>query len=166
MTGIVACLAAAGPNAIYGTGWYNQGTSAVDTSPIEEVLQAGFGDLIGSYTWIGYLRVPTTGFYTMGISTTRFEQNTFGSSSTGQFWIGNNAIAPTGTANIITNNSSGTYAVSLTQGLYYPCRFRWNFALDYSFFFGTGAFGLAEFSVNFDTNVSGLIFYNTLTNGF
>lgn len=166
MTGIMAAVAGSSKRLNLGTGWYNQGTSAVDTSPIQESLTSSFSDLSGTYTWVGYLRVATSGSYTMGIQTTKTENGTTGSSSIGQFWIGDNAIAPTGTANIITNNSSGTYAISLTQGLYYPCRFQWDFYLAYNFFFGTGASGLGLFRVNGSTNVSGLIFYNQATNGF
>jgi hypothetical protein len=166
MTGIMTAVAGSAKRINTGTGWYNQGTGAVDTSPIQENLTASFTDLVGTYTWVGYLRVATSGNYTMGIQTTVTENQTSGSTSTGQFWIGNNAITPTGTANIITNNSSGTYVISLTQGILYPCRFNWNFSLGYNFFFGSGASGLGLFRVNGSTNVTGLIFYNQATNGF
>ena len=166
MTGIMTAVAGSAKRINTGTGWYNQGTGAVDVSPIQENLTATFEQESGTYTWVGYLRVATSGSYTMGIQTTKTENNTSGSTSTGQFWIGNNAITPTGTANIITNNSSGTYVISLTQGLFYPCRFVWNFSLQYNFFFGTGAQGLGLFRVNGSTDVAGLIFYNQATNGF
>lgn len=166
MTGIMTAVAGSAKRLNLGTGWYNQGTDSVDVSPISEIIQPSFTDLSGTYTWIGYLRVATTGSYTMGIQTTKTESSTSGSVSSGQFWIGNNAIAPTGGANIVTNNSSGTYVISLTQGLYYPCRFQWDFYLYYNFFFGTGATGFAQFRVNSSTNVAGLIFYNASTNGF
>lgn len=166
MTGIMAAVAGSSKTILYGTGWYNQGTNAVDVSPIADTLTADFSFGSGTYTWIGYLRVPSSSTYTLSIQTTKLENFTSGSTSTGQFWIGNNAVGPTGGANITSNNSTGSAAIALTQGIYYPCRFVWNFNLQYSFFAGTGASGTAVFRVNGSTDVAGLIFYNTGTNGF
>jgi hypothetical protein len=166
MTGIMAAVAGSTKRINYAAGWYNQGTGAVDLSPISESITSSFTDVSGTYTWVGYLKVASTGAYTTGISTTKSDIYGLGATSTGQFWIGNNAVAPTGAANITTNNSQGTYVVSLTQGLYYPCRFVWSFYLPYSFFQGISTSGFCQFSLNATTAVSGLIFYNTATNGF
>lgn len=166
MTGIVAAVAGSSKRINTADGWYNQGTDSVDLSPIQTSITASFGEATGTYTWIGYLRVATSGSYTLSIQTTRTEFGTSGSTSIGSFWIGNNAIAPSGAANITTFNSTNSFAISLTQGIFYPCRFEWTFDLGYNFFNGTGATGTAIFRVNSSTNVSGLIFYNASTNGF
>lgn len=166
MTGIVAAVAGSSKRINTADGWYNQGTGSVDLSPIQTSLVAGFGGISGTYTWIGYLQVATSGSYTTSIQTTFISNGTFGSSSVGNFWIGDNAIAPAGGANITTSNSTGSFVISLTQGVFYPCRFQWDFNLAYNFGTGFGAQGTAIFRLNGSTNVSGLIFYNASTNGF
>lgn len=165
MSGILTALPGVlTPPVVYVDGWY--GPFGQDLSPIQASATGSFGGSVGTYTWVGYLRVPSSGSYTVSINTTYSENGTAGSSSTGQFWIGNNAITPTGGANINTNNSTGNFVTSLAQDVYTPCRFVWNFDLRYNFFQGTGAFGFASFSLNSSTDVSGLIFYNSITNGF
>lgn len=163
----MTALAGGTQNIIYGTGWYEQYQAVVDPSPITATLTSFFGSVdTGTYTWVGYLRPSSTASYTLGISTTRSDPAGLGATSTGAFRIGANAVSGGGAANITTNNSSGTYVISLTQGLYYPCRFTWSWYLPYSFFGGDSTSGTATFTVNSSTNVAGLVFYNTATNGF
>jgi hypothetical protein len=168
MSGIMTAVAGSlGSGTLYSAGWFEQYQGTADTSPITETLTSNFSTPeSGTYTWVGYLRPTSTASYTLGISTTRSDPSGLGATSTGTFRIGANAISGGGAANITTNNSSGTYVISLTQGLYYPCRFTWSWYLPYIFFSGTNTSGTATFTLNSSTNVSGLIFYNSATNGF
>jgi hypothetical protein len=168
MTGIMAAAAGSlGDGKIYTAGWFEQYQSTADTSPISTTLTSNLAfNGTGTYTWVGYLKPSSTASYTLGISTTKVDNNNQGATSTGTFRIGANAISGGGAANITTNNSSGTYVIALTQGLYYPCRFVWTWNLPYNFFYGYDSSGTATFTLNSSTNVSGLIFYNSATNGF
>ena len=168
MSGIMTAVAGSlGKGILYSTGWYEQYQGVADASPITATLTSSGSTLgPGTYTWVGYLRPSSSASYTLGISTTKSDPAGLGATSTGSFWIGANAISGGGGANITTNNNSGTYGISLTQGVYYPCRFQWNWYLPYSFFGGDSSSGTATFTLNSSTNVSGLIFYNSATNGF
>lgn len=167
MTGIMAAMGGSLQNVFYSAGWYEQYQGVADTSPINTTIVS---DIIttgpATYTWVGYLKPTSTASYTLGITTTKSDPNNLGATSTGSFWIGANAISGGGSPNITTNNNSGTYVTSLTQGLYYPCRFQWDWYLPYSFLSGTSSSGTATFRLNSSTNVAGLIFYNSATNGF
>ena len=168
MTGVMTAIAGSlGDGKIYSAGWFEQYQSTADTSPITVTITS---DIIttgpATYTWVGYLKPASTASYTLGITTTKSDPSNLGATSSGSFRIGANAISGGGAANITTNNSSGTYVISLTQGLYYPCRFVWDWYLPYSFFDGRSSSGTATFTLNSSTNVSGLIFYNSATNGF
>lgn len=168
MTGIMTAVAGSlGNGTVYSAGWFEQYESTADTSPITVTLTStAVSPQTGTYTWVGYLKPASTASYTLGISTTRSDPGGLGATSTGSFRIGANAISGGGAANITTNNSSGTYVISLTQGLYYPCRFVWDWNLPYNFFGGQSSSGTATFTLNSSTNVSGLVFYNSATNGF
>jgi hypothetical protein len=168
MTGIMAAVPGSlGDGKLYSAGWFEQYQNAAEQSPISTTLTSSFSfDGSGTYTWVGYLRPTSTASYTLGISTTRSDPSGLGATSTGTFRIGANAISGGGAANITTNNSSGTYVISLTQGVYYPCRFVWDWNVPYNFFGGQSTSATGTFTLNSSTNVSGLIFYNSLTNGF
>jgi hypothetical protein len=167
MTGIMAAISGGTQNIIYATGWYEQYEAIADASPITATITSdAISPTSGTYTWVGYLKPTSTASYTLGITTTRSDPFGLGATSTGSFWIGSNAPSGGGSPNISTNNSSGTYAISLTQGIYYPCRFQWNWNLPYSFFYGYSSSGTGTFTLNSSTNVAGLIFYNSITNGF
>lgn len=168
MSGIMAATAGSlGSGILYSAGWFEQTQSTVDTSPITVTITSDIFTVSPStYTWVGYLKPTSTASYTLGITTTKSDPSNLGATSTGSFWIGANAISGGGSPNITTNNNSGSYVTSLTQGLYYPCRFVWNWDLPYNFFSGQSTSGTATFRLNSSTNVSGLIFYNTATNGF
>ena len=111
-----------------------------------------------SVQWLGYFKPTTTETYT-------FFTN---SDDTSYMWIGANALSGFTTANATVNNgglhgnveTSGTTA--LTAGVYYPVRMQ----------FGENSGG-DVFGFNYSTptilkttNVTGLVFYNPLTNGF
>jgi hypothetical protein len=188
MTGIMAAIAGGTQNVIYAAGLYNSSVGLADTSPIDFSSTSSGGSQSFNYTWAGYYRPAATGSVTLGLATSYQEilQNTGnynwggGGSVVAYFWLGSNAVSnpQAGNANIVSNNNTATYSPSLVAGIYYPVRINMIMALPYdSEAFYRGFFanpqyyaGWAEGSFNFQssgsTNVSGLIWYNTKTNGF
>jgi hypothetical protein len=110
-----------------------------------------------SCQWLGYFKPATTETYTF-----------FLSSDDGSYlWIGANAQSGFTTGNSNINNGgahgpqevSGT--VSLTAGVYYPIRIQFGEI-------GGGdvmTFNYSTPTISKTTNVTGLVFYNTTTNG-
>ena len=189
MTGIMAAVAGGTQNVIYGAGLYNSSVGSADTSPIDfSATSSGGGSLSYNYTWAGYYRPAATGSVTLGLATSYQEvvQNIGnfnwggGGSVVAYFWLGSNAVSnpQVGNANIVSNNNTSSYSPSLVAGIYYPIRINMIVSLPYNSqayqwrFFPFPAYypGWAEGSFNFQssgsTNVSGLIWYNTKTNGF
>ena len=159
MTAIVGTVA---PNIIYGAGLWNT-TTGVDLSPIT----ASAINTSISRTWIGYFTPASTATVTLSLQTTADAGSAGGSASTtGQLWIGSAAISGSGGANITAfNNQFVSTDVPMTQGVYYPIRIQWDGSYEDGFF-GDDSSGSITFYASVSTDVSGRIFYNTLTNGF
>ena len=149
------------PNIVYAAGLWNTTTGA-DPSPIT----ASATNTSISRTWIGYFTPASTATVSLSLQVTAVPD--FGGQATtiGQLWLGANAITGSGTANIV---AFGTQTISanfpMTQGIYYPIRIQWDGDYDGGFFSGGGT-GSITFLASGSSDVSGRIFYNTLTNGF
>ena len=188
MTGIVAVIAAAQPNVVYGAGLYQTTPSpAVDTSPISVPTQSSeFAVVNLSYEWVGYLRGVTTGSIQLGASCPYVEYRSIngggdtpidwggGGDSTGQIWTGATAISGYDSSNRTAFIQNGTGAVTfpVTTGVYYPIRVQWTTSLPRFEFFVSFAlyryYAISDFNfqINGSNAVSGQIFYNALSNGF
>ncbi len=111
-----------------------------------------------SCQWLGYFKPTTSETYTFFTS----------SDDASYVWVGSNAISGFTTGNSTVNNGglhgtiekSGT--ISLTAGQYYPIRIQ----------FGENdggdvmTFNFSTPTITKTTNVTGLVFYNSSTNGF
>ena len=111
-----------------------------------------------SVQWLGYFKPTTTQTYT-------FFTN---SDDASYVWVGANALSGFTTGNAVVNNG-GTHAdqersgsAALTAEIYYPIRIQFgesgggdNFGFNYS-----------TPTITKTTNVTGLVFYNSATNGF
>ena len=111
-----------------------------------------------SVQWLGYFLPSTSETYTFFTS----------SDDASYVWIGNNAVTGFTTANATVDNG-GVHAVqersgiaALTAGVYYPIRIQ--------FGENTGGdaltFNFSTATISKTTNVTGLVYYNPLTNGF
>ena len=111
-----------------------------------------------SCQWLGYFKPTTSETYTFFTS----------SDDASYAWVGTNAQTGFTTTNAIVKNggahgnqeSSGT--IALTAGVYYPIRIQFGEA-------GGGdvmTFNYSTPTITKTTNVTGLVFYNTSTNGF
>jgi hypothetical protein len=147
----VSFFATATPQA-FGT---NPATS-VQTTAISEAA-SGDGDYF-SCQWLGYFSPTTTQTYT-------FYTN---SDDASYVWVGANAISGFTTANATVNNGGAhgpieaSGSIDLTAGVYYPIRIQFGEA-------GGGdvlTFNYSTPTIAKTTNVTGLVFYNTSTNGF
>ena len=162
MSGIMtAIVGTVSPNIIYVGGLWNTTTGA-DLSPITDSAT----NTSVSRTWIGYFTPASTATVSLSLQTTA-SAGTFGSASTtGQLWLGPDAITGSGTADIIAiNNQLSSANFPMTQGVYYPVRIVWTG--DYTEgTFGSDSDGSITFLASGSSSVSGRIFYNALTNGF
>jgi len=133
----------------------NPATSVQTTSIFEPGTDDGSNF---SCQWLGYFKPTTTETYTFYTS----------SDDASYMWIGANAQTGFTTGNATVNNGgahgtterSGTAA--LTAGTYYPVRIQFGEA-------GGGdvmTFNYSTPTITKTTNVTGLVFYNTATNGF
>lgn len=130
--------------------------ASVQTTTISEA-STDDGSLF-SCQWLGYFKPTTTETYTFYTS----------SDDASYVWVGNNAISGFTTTNSIVNNGglhgnterSGT--ISLVAGTYYPIRIQ---------FGENGGGDILTFSystptITKTTNVTGLVFYNSITTNF
>ena len=111
-----------------------------------------------SCQWLGYFKPTTTETYTFYTS----------SDDASYVWVGSNAVSGFTTANSTVNNGGlhGTTekfgTMSLTAGVYYPIRIQ----------FGENGggdvmtFNYSTPTITKTTNVTGLVFYNPVTNNF
>ena len=131
-------------------------STSVQTTAISEAATDDGSSF--SVQWLGYFKPTTTETYT-------FFTN---SDDASYMWIGANALSGFTTANATVNNggahgnveTSGTAA--LTAGIYYPVRMQFG-ELSGGDVFG---FNYSTPTILKTTNVTGLVFYNPLTNGF
>lgn len=147
----VSFFATATPASIGG----NPATSVQTTSIFEPATDDGTNF---SCQWLGYFKPTTTETYTFFTS----------SDDASYVWVGNNAVSGFTTGNSTVNNGGlhGVQEVSgsiaLTAGVYYPIRIQFGEA-------GGGdvmTFNYSTPTISKTTNVTGLVFYNTTTNGF
>jgi hypothetical protein len=150
-TDVPSFFATAVPTA-YGA---NPATSVQTTSIIEPATDDGTNF---SCQWLGYFKPTTTETYTFYLA----------SDDASYLWVGPNALSGFTTTNSTINNGgahavvevSGTYA--MTSGVYYPVRIQFGEA-------GGGdalTFSLATPTITKTTDVTGLVFYNPVTNNF
>ena len=148
---VVSFFATATPQA-FGT---NPATS-VQTTAISEA-GSGDGDNF-SCQWLGYFKPTTTQTYTFYTT----------SDDASYVWIGANAISGFTTANATVNNGGAhgpieaSGSIALTAGVYYPIRIQFGEA-------GGGdvmTFNYSTSTITKTTNVTGLVFYNPVTNNF
>ena len=183
----MAAVAGTGQNVVYANGLFNT-TYGVELSPIDTTTQSSFGGTVNlSYQWIGYYRPNTSSAVQLGALCTFQEwlsvspssyNNPYnwgsGGDSTCYIWTGNTAKAGYNAGNataFIQNDFSGAN-FSAPAGTYVPIRIQWSTSLPrfiqfYSFYqyiyYCQSNF---VFTIAGTSTVSGLIFYNTLTNGF
>lgn len=147
----VSFFATATPASIGG----NPATSVQTTSIFEPATDDGTNF---SCQWLGYFKPTTTETYTFFTS----------SDDASYVWVGNNAVSGFTTGNSTVNNGGlhGVQEVSgsiaLTAGVYYPIRIQFGEA-------GGGdvmTFNYSTPTISKTTNVTGLVFYNSTTNGF
>jgi len=157
MTAIVGTVA---PNVVYADGLYNT-TDGVDLSPIT----GSAVNITLTRTWIGYYKPATTATVNLGIQTTRNAGYGGSATTSGRLWFGDNAESgfTDGNANVTAINQYSTSNISMTGGVYYPIRIRWDGAYEDGYSYSSGSITLF---VNDNSAVTGLVFYNTLTNGF
>jgi len=164
MTGIMTAIAGTvATNVLYADGLYNT-TDGVDLSPIT----GSAVNITLTRTWIGYYKPASTATVKLGIQTLRSAGNNGGSASTsGRLWFGDNAESgfTDGNANVTAINQYSTSNISMTGGVYYPIRIRWDGDYEEGFFSSDSSGSITLF-VNDNSTVTGLVFYNTLTNGF
>ena len=185
MTGIVAVIAAASPNVIYGAGLYRlQPSGAVDLSPINVPTQSSrfSGTVSFSYEWVGYLRGAATTAIQLGANCPYQEYvDGFvfnwggGGNSTCSIWTGATAISGynSGNRTAFIQNGQSSVSFNTVTGVNYPIRIQRSTDLPYFFednfpfpsdtYYAQSSF---DFQINGSNAVSGQIFYNTLTNGF
>ena len=147
----VSFFATATPASVGG----NPATSVQTTSIFEPATDDGSNF---SCQWLGYFKPTTSETYTFFTS----------SDDASYVWVGSNAVTGFTTANAVVNNSGlhGTQersgSVALTAGTYYPVRIQFG---EY-----TGGdvmtFRYSTPTITKTTTVTGLVFYNTATNGF
>jgi hypothetical protein len=163
MSGILAALPGVLSRPIvYTPGWF--GPAGPDPSPISRSLTNVPGPF--TETWVGYFQPNVTGTVTLGVWATVDNVDFFQQYSQGSFWFGQTAITGFNSGNrlIFADNDYVTAPVSVTAGVYYPIRLQWDANLRQ----GVNRFtqGQISFWLNNQSNVSGQIFYNSLTNGF
>jgi hypothetical protein len=170
MAGIMVAVAGNAQNIQYVSGLWVVEQNTTQQSPItSSTSTTGFVSI--ARNWVGYFLSPSTGSVGLSIQVSAF-QGDF-AETVGRLWLGNNAIAGNNAQASITisrNFGTGTSTANfnLTAGVYYPIRIRWNGTYDGSsgFFFDEPAGGSITFLASGSSNVTGRIFYNSLTNGF
>jgi hypothetical protein len=169
MSGIMVAVAGNAQNIIYVPGLWVTETSSVQQSPISASISTSSSQTI-TRNWIGYFLSPSTGAVSLSMQTSASAGSNGGSASTvGRIWLGSNAVAGNNEQADIT--ASGNQIVSanfsLVEGIYYQLRVRWNGTYSGGgFIFSTTSSGGITFLANGSSNVTGRIFYNSITNGF
>jgi hypothetical protein len=167
----MASVAGNAQNIIYTAGLRVTDLGIIDQSPIDGSVNVDNGTITVTRNWIGYFLSPTTGSVNLGVQVTAYRGDF--AETIGRVWLGTNAIAGIDAqADVTAAVSFGTISQSsnfnLVAGVYYPVRIRWNggYTGDNSFFGSGSAGGSIIFLLGGSNNVSGRIFYNSLTNGF
>jgi hypothetical protein len=169
MSGIMAAIAGNAQNINYVAGLWVSEFGFAQQSPITaSTTVPAFSNSTVVRNWIGYFRSNTTGSVQLNVQVSADPGFDGSASTTGRLWLGSAAIAGNDAqASIAINRTFGTGLSSanfnLVSGEYYPLRLRWNgqYISDSDQTSGSILLG-----VNLSSNVSGLIFYNSFTNGF
>ena len=148
---IVSFFATATPASVGG----NPATSVQTTSIFEPAQDDGENF---SCQWLGYFKPTTTETYTFFTS----------SDDASYVWVGDNAVTGFTTTNSTVNNGglhgtiekSGT--IALTAGVYYPIRIQFGELSGGDVM----TFNYSTPTITKTTTVTGLVFYNSTTNGF
>jgi hypothetical protein len=133
----------------------NPATSIQTTVIVEPATDDGSNF---SCQWLGYFKPATTETYTFYTS----------SDDASYAWIGDNALSGFTTLNAVVKNGGlhGTTEVSgtiaLTAGVYYPIRIQFGEQSGGDVM----AFNFSTPTITKTSNVTGLVFYNRLTNNF
>jgi hypothetical protein len=167
MSGVMVAVAGNAQNVIYAAGLYKVETSTVQQSPVTDSTSTSDSQTI-ERNWIGYFLSPSTGSVNLGVQATAFQGDS--AQTTGRLWLGSTAAAGNNAQADVTITrffGSGTSSANfnLTQGVYYPVRIRWN-GIYQGDPFNNDAGGSITFQLGGSSNVSGRIFYNSLSNGF
>jgi hypothetical protein len=133
----------------------NPATSVQTTSIFEPPQDDGSNF---SCQWLGYFKPTTSETYTFFTS----------SDDASYVWVGGTAISGFTTGNAVVNNGGlhgmqeASGSIALTAGTYYPIR------IQFGELSGGDAmtFNYSTPTITKTTNVTGLVFYNTTTNGF
>ena len=147
----VSFFATATPASVGG----NPATSVQTTSIFEPAQDDGENF---SCQWLGYFKPTTTETYTFFTS----------SDDASYVWVGDNAVTGFTTTNSTVNNGglhgtiekSGT--IALTAGVYYPIRIQFGELSGGDIM----TFNYSTPTITKTTTVTGLVFYNSTTNGF
>ena len=147
----VSFFATATPASVGG----NPATSVQTTSIFEPATDDGSNF---SCQWLGYFKPTTTETYTFFTS----------SDDASYVWVGSNAVSGFTTTNSTVNNGglhgtiekSGT--IALTSGVYYPIRIQFGELSGGDVM----TFNYSTPTITKTTTVTGLVFYNSTTNGF
>jgi hypothetical protein len=131
-------------------------TTSVQTTSIFEPPQDDGSNF--SCQWLGYFKPTTSETYTFFTS----------SDDASYVWVGGTAISGFTTGNAVVNNGGlhgmqeASGSIALTAGTYYPIR------IQFGELSGGDAmtFNYSTPTITKTTNVTGLVFYNTTTNGF
>ena len=164
MTGIMVAVAGNTQNIVYSSGLWLSELNSVDLSPIT----ASAVNTSITRNWIGYFLSPSTGSVNLSIQAFANEGSAGGDAFTvGRLWLGSNAAAGNdANADIVASgNQTITVSFNLVAGVYYPLRIRYIGSYSEGFF-GDNSSGGVTFLASGSSNVSGRIFYNSLTNGF
>ena len=147
----VSFFATATPASVGG----NPATS-VQTTAITEPAQNDGENF--SCQWLGYFKPTTTETYTFFTS----------SDDASYVWVGSNAVSGFTTSNAVVNNGGlhgnqeASGSIALTAGVYYPIRIQFGELSGGDVM----TFNYSTPTITKTTNVTGLVFYNTATNGF
>ena len=138
--------------------------ATVGTNPATSVqttsINEGSGDSGSNFScqWLGYFKPTTTETYTFFTS----------SDDASYVWVGATAISGFTTSNPVVNNGGlhGTTekfgSIALTAGVYYPIRIQFGELSGGDVL----TFNFSTPTITKTTNVTGLVFYNSVTNGF
>jgi hypothetical protein len=147
----VSFFATATPASVGG----NPATSVQTTSIFEPATDDGSNF---SCQWLGYFKPTTSETYTFFTS----------SDDASYVWVGSNAVTGFTTANAVVNNG-GLHgntekfgSIALTAGTYYPIRIQFGELSGGDVM----TFNYSTPTITKTTTVTGLVFYNTSTNGF
>lgn len=167
MSGIMVAVAGISLNAVFAPDLIRVG-SGVDPSPI--TLTRGNDDTPRTVEWIGYIR-PAQDSPSLSLTAQWSSDDPFNDQySRAYLWYGPTAISGYTTENAALSADDGfvQQSFSLIAGQYYPVRIRWDYYLPYSnnFFVGYDTSGSFALDINTSIDLTGQIFYNTLTNGF